>query len=39
LRALGNTIMNLRVPHDVEKFLNGYTTGSISRRDQLHTVS
>jgi hypothetical protein len=38
-RALENTIMNLRVPHDVGKFLSGYTAGTISRRAQLHEVS
>jgi hypothetical protein len=35
-RALVNTVMNLQVPHNIGKFLRGYTTGSFSRRVDLH---
>jgi hypothetical protein len=35
-RALVNTLMNLRVPQNVGKFLSNYTTGSFLRRAQLH---
>jgi hypothetical protein len=38
-RALGNTVMNLRVPLNVRKFLSGCTTGGFSRRAQLNGVS
>jgi hypothetical protein len=38
-RALMNTVMNLRVPQNVGKFLSSCTTGSFSRRAQLHVVS
>jgi hypothetical protein len=38
-RALVNTVMILRVPHNVEKFLSGCATGGFSRRAQLHRVS
>jgi hypothetical protein len=38
-RALVNTIMNLRVSQNVEKFLSCSTTGGFSRRAQLHEVS
>jgi hypothetical protein len=38
-RALVNTIMNLRVPQNVGKFLSSCTTGGFSRRAQLHGVS
>jgi hypothetical protein len=38
-RALVNTVMNLRVPYNVGKFLSGCPTGSFSRRAQLHGVS
>jgi hypothetical protein len=38
-RALVDTIMNLRVPYNVRKFLSSYTTGGLSRRAQLHGVS
>jgi hypothetical protein len=37
-RALVNTIMNLRVPQNVGRFLNICTTGGFSRRAQLHEV-
>jgi hypothetical protein len=35
-RALMNTVMNLRVPQNAGKFLSSCTTGSFSRRAQLH---
>jgi hypothetical protein len=35
-RALVNTVMNLRVPKNAENFLSGCTSGSFSRRAQLH---
>jgi glucose dehydrogenase len=38
-RALVNMVMNLRVPYKAGKFLNGCTTGGLSRRSELHTVS
>jgi hypothetical protein len=38
-RAHVNTIINLRVPYNVGKFLSSYTTGGFSRRAQLHEVS
>jgi hypothetical protein len=38
-RALVNTVMNLRVPYSVGKFLSSCATGSFSRRAQLHGVS
>jgi hypothetical protein len=38
-RALGNTVMNLRVTQNVGKFLRGCTSGGFSRRAQLHGVS
>jgi hypothetical protein len=31
-RALVNTVMNLRVPYNAEKFLSGCTIGGMSRR-------
>jgi hypothetical protein len=34
-----NTVMNLWVPCDLGKFLSSCTTGSFSRRDQLHELS
>jgi hypothetical protein len=34
-RGLVNTVMNLRVPQNAGKFLNGCTIGSCSRRAQL----
>jgi hypothetical protein len=34
-RALVNTVMNLRVPQNVGKFLSGCTIGGFSRRAQL----
>jgi hypothetical protein len=37
-RALLNTVVNLQVPQNVRKFLNSCTTGSLSRRTQLHGV-
>jgi hypothetical protein len=38
-RALVNTTINLWFPQNSGKFLNGCTTGSFSRRAQLHGVS
>jgi hypothetical protein len=38
LKALMNTVMNLRVPQNVGKFLSRCTTGSFSRIPQLHEV-
>jgi hypothetical protein len=38
-RALVNTVMNLQVPENVGKFLNGCSTASFSKRSQLHGVS
>jgi hypothetical protein len=38
-RALVNTVINLRVPYNVAKFLSSCTTGGFSRRAQLHVVS
>jgi hypothetical protein len=38
-RALGNMVMNLRAPLNVEKFLSNCATGGFSRRAQLHEVS
>jgi hypothetical protein len=38
-RALVNTVMKLRVPCNVGKFLSSCTTGCFSRRAQLHEVS
>jgi hypothetical protein len=35
LRALVNTVMNLRLPYNAGKFLSGCTIGSFSRRAQL----
>jgi hypothetical protein len=35
-RELVNTVMNLRVPYDVGKFFNSFTTSGFSRRAQLH---
>jgi hypothetical protein len=35
-RALVRAVMNLRVPENAGKFLNGCTIGSFSRRAQLH---
>jgi hypothetical protein len=35
-RALVNTVMNLWVPTNARNFLSGCTTGSFSRRAQLH---
>jgi hypothetical protein len=37
--ALVNTVMNFRLPINVEKFLSGCTTGGFSRRAHLHEVS
>jgi hypothetical protein len=39
LRALVNTVMNLRVPLNVWRFLSSCTTGGFSRRAQLPEVS
>jgi hypothetical protein len=38
-RALVNTVMNLRVPQKVAKFVSSCATGGFSRRTQLHRVS
>jgi hypothetical protein len=38
-RALVNTVMNLRVPLNVGKFLSSCTAGSFSRRAYLRGVS
>jgi hypothetical protein len=38
-RALVNTVMNLRVPQNVGKFVSSCTTGVFSRRAHLHGVS
>jgi hypothetical protein len=38
-RALVNTVMNLRVPQNVAKFLTSCTTCSFSRRAQILQVS
>jgi hypothetical protein len=38
-RALVKTVMNLRVSYIFYKFLGSCTTGSFSRRAQLHGVS
>jgi hypothetical protein len=37
-KALMNTVKNLWVPENVEKFLNRCVTGSFSRRARLHEV-
>jgi hypothetical protein len=37
-RALQNTVMNLRVPYNVGKFLSSCVTGGFSIRAQLHEV-
>jgi hypothetical protein len=37
-RALVNTVMNVRVPPNVGKFLSNSATGDFSRRAQLHVV-
>jgi hypothetical protein len=37
--ALANTITNLRVPLNVEKFLSSCATGGFTRRNQLNRVS
>jgi hypothetical protein len=34
-----NTVIQLRVPQNVRKFLSSCTTGGFSRRAQLHGVS
>jgi hypothetical protein len=38
-RALVNTVLNLWVPYKAGKFLSSCTTGSFSRKAQLHVVS
>jgi hypothetical protein len=38
LRALVNTVMNLRVPQNVGKFLSSCTISGFSRRAQVHEV-
>jgi hypothetical protein len=37
-RALVDTVMNLRFPHNVGKFLSNYAPGGFSRRAQLHVI-
>jgi hypothetical protein len=37
--AIVNTIMKIRVPLNVEKYLGSLATGGFSRRTQLHGVS
>jgi hypothetical protein len=37
-RALGNTVMNLRVPESVGKFLSSCRTGGFSRRESVNYV-
>jgi hypothetical protein len=37
-RAIVNTVINLRVPKNIEKFLSSCTTGCFSRRNRLHGV-
>jgi hypothetical protein len=37
-RVLVNTVMNLRAPQNVGKFLSSCTTGDFSRRAQLHEL-
>jgi hypothetical protein len=38
-RVLFNTVINLRVPYNLGKFLSSCTSGGFSRRAQLHGVS
>jgi hypothetical protein len=38
-KALVNTVMKLRVPENIGKFLSSCTTDSFSRRAQLHEIS
>jgi hypothetical protein len=38
-RALVNAVMNLRVPLNAGKLLNGFTTGGLSSSAELHGVS
>jgi hypothetical protein len=38
-RVLVNTVMNLQVPLNAGKFLNGCTTGSLSRTAELNVVT
>jgi hypothetical protein len=38
-RPLFSTIMNLKVPYNIRKFLSSCTIGGFSRRAQLHEVS
>jgi hypothetical protein len=38
-RALVNTVMNLGVPQNAEKFLSTCKIGGFSRRAQIHEVS
>jgi hypothetical protein len=38
-RALVDTVMNLRVPKHVGKFVSSFATGGLLRRTQLHGVS
>jgi hypothetical protein len=38
-RVLVNTVMNLRVPQNVGKFLSSCTAGGLSRRALIHGVS
>jgi hypothetical protein len=38
-RSLVKTVMNLRFPSNIRKFLSGCTTGGFSKRTQFHEVS
>jgi hypothetical protein len=38
-RALFNTVMNIRVPQNIVKFLSSLATGGFSTSGQLHGVS
>jgi hypothetical protein len=38
-RTLVNTVMNLRVPQNIGKFLSSCVTGGFSRRAQLREVN
>jgi hypothetical protein len=38
-RAVVNTVINLRVPYNIGKFLSSCTTGGFSKRAQHHGVS
>jgi hypothetical protein len=38
-RVLVKTVMSLRIPENIWKFLNTCTTGGFSRKAQLHELS